>query len=187
MDGTDKVAEWKLLLLVQQTQRGGSILCFFRSGEEDKRIGCSQDKGGRIQSIAYSQPAKSGKEGVDCVSKFKDVNHGHCESFHKNSEKSQMVNWYYARFLLPRDSGFVLDQERVISKKSDHSKPGHAQVTPQVQKCTYYAVISHRHCSVNCDLLFYSFFCFGVTEPDLLDIMGNAEVLQVWKSAVYRQ
>lgn len=108
MDGTDKVTEWKLLLLVQQHREEG-IYFVFRSGGEDKRIGCSQDKGGRIQSIAYSQPAKSGKEGVDCVSKFKDVNYGHCESFHKNSEKSQMVNWYYARFLLPRDSGFVLD------------------------------------------------------------------------------
>lgn len=30
-------------------------------------------------------------------------------------------------------------------------------------------------------------FRFGVTEPDLLDMMGNAEVLQVWTSAVYRQ
>lgn len=70
MDGTDKVAEWKLLLLVQQHREEG-IYFVFRSGEEDKRIGCSQDKGGRIQSIAYSQPAKSGKEGVDCVSKFR--------------------------------------------------------------------------------------------------------------------
>lgn len=43
------------------TQGGGNTL-FFRSGEEDKRTGCSQDKGGRIQSIAHSQPAKSGKE-----------------------------------------------------------------------------------------------------------------------------
>lgn len=40
----------------------------FRSGEEDKRIGCSQDKGGRIQSIAHSQPTRSGKEGVGYAS-----------------------------------------------------------------------------------------------------------------------
>lgn len=51
------------------THIGGSTF-FFRSGEEDKRIGCSQDKGGRIQSIAHSQPTRSGKEGVDYVSQF---------------------------------------------------------------------------------------------------------------------
>lgn len=44
------------------TTQGGRNTLFFRSGEEDKRTGCSQDKGGRIQSIAHSQPAKSGKE-----------------------------------------------------------------------------------------------------------------------------
>lgn len=50
------------------THIGGNIyIYFFRSGEEDKRIGCSQDKGGRIQSIAHSQPPRSGKEGVDYV------------------------------------------------------------------------------------------------------------------------
>lgn len=46
------------------THIGGNFF-FFRSGEEDKRIGCSQDKGGRIQSIAHSQPTTSGKEGVE--------------------------------------------------------------------------------------------------------------------------
>lgn len=55
---------------------------FFRSGEEDKHIGCSQDKGGRIQSIAHSQPTRSAKEGVDYVSKLSDVNDDHYKSFH---------------------------------------------------------------------------------------------------------
>lgn len=55
---------------------------FFRSGEEDKHIGCSQDKGGRIQSIAHSQPTRSAKEGVDYVSEFWDVNDDHYKSFH---------------------------------------------------------------------------------------------------------
>lgn len=49
------------------THIGGNTF-FFRSEEEDKRIGCSQDKGGRIQSIAHSQPTRSGKEGVDYAS-----------------------------------------------------------------------------------------------------------------------
>lgn len=60
----------------------GSI--FFRSGEEDKHIRCSQDKGGRIQSIAHSQPTRSGKEGVDYASEdVLDVNDDHyINSFH---------------------------------------------------------------------------------------------------------
>lgn len=154
MDGTDKVAEWKLLLLVQQHIEEG-IYFVFRSGEEDKRIGCSQDKGGRIQSIAYSQPAKSGKEGVDCVSKFRMLIIVTVSHFIKIQKKARWLIGI-TQVLLPRDSGLVLDQERVIKKeKSDHSKPGHAQVTSQVQKCTYYAAIRHRYCSVNCDLHFY--------------------------------
>lgn len=56
---------------------------FYRSGEEDKRIGCSQDKGGRIQSIAHSQPTKSGKEGVDYTSEnYLDVNDHYFNAFH---------------------------------------------------------------------------------------------------------
>lgn len=108
---------------------------FFRSGEEDKRIGCSQDKGGRIQSVAHCQPTRSGKEGVDYVSKFwmlMMITSCHflkflaacslmrlCKIFHFH-----MKEWYCV--------GSVQSHQ-----KSNHSKPRHAQFT-QVQKYTYF-------------------------------------------------
>lgn len=46
LDGIKKVAGWKLLL--RQHIGGNTSFFFFQMWGEDKRIGCSQDKGGRV-------------------------------------------------------------------------------------------------------------------------------------------
>lgn len=114
LDGTNKVAEWKLLLLVQHIE--GGILSQKWGGRQTFWMLSRQRR--EIQSIAHSQPTRSGKEWVDYASQ--NVNDDH--------SITSFCSFTTASSLCAKNSAIRLERNTVVGSVESLKiyKPNHS-------------------------------------------------------------